>query len=236
VINSVVGQNLPWVQLAAFLSPPVAQSAQSDGSTFNNVGTRAADASVVSPVTGSTSAALSSDISLTLLMLGSGSATGSGSPTGTGLSGGSGPAAQTVGSPDDTPTQSATGLESMLASLQSLMATLTGGASAASSGTSPAANSIFQDLDGVLSNVGTLVASTNGPQATPSAANGTSSAPPSGGNDITNTGSVDYASWGDGPAGAGGGWLQQFATTAYERGTTSGVNTASAALLQGISV
>lgn len=249
MINSVVGQNVRWAQLAALQSPPAALSDQSDGSAFNNVGTSAVDASVVNPIAGGTSPALSSNMSLMLMMFGGGlgSTTGSGSTTGTGSTGGSGPATgstggsgpatQTVGSPDDTSTPGGSGLASMLANLQSLMATLTGGASAGSSGTSPAGNSILQDIDNVFSNLGTLVASTNAAQPPPPPTDGASGGQPSGGNDITNPGStVDYASWGDGPAGPGGGWQQQFALAAYESGGASGPNSASAAVLQGISV
>jgi hypothetical protein len=114
-----------------------------------------------------------------------------------------------------------------------MMATLTGGAPAASSGTSPAGNSILQDLDNVFSNQGTVVASTNGAQPPPPTDN-TSGGQPSGGNDS----SVDEADWGDGPSGAGGGWQQQYALSAYASGNVSGLDatSVSASALQGISV
>jgi hypothetical protein len=53
VIHSVVGQNERWAQLTAFQPPPTAQSGQGAGSAFSNVGTTAADPSVVNPVAGS---------------------------------------------------------------------------------------------------------------------------------------------------------------------------------------
>jgi hypothetical protein len=237
MINSIVGQNLQWAQLAALQSPTPTQSGQNDGLAFNNPGAIAADPSVVNPVAGGTSPALSNSTSLMLMILGGGLAPDSGSTTGTGSAGGTGAATQTVGSPDDIPTPDGPSLASMFANLQPLVATLTAGASGGSSGASPASDPILQDLDNVFSNTGTLVASTNATQAPPASSNDALGNQPGGDTDITTPGSnVDYASFGDGPGGAGGGWQQQFAMAAYEFGGGLGLGSASASALQGISV
>jgi hypothetical protein len=237
--------------------PPAAQSGLGDGATFSNAGTTIADPTVVNPVAGSTTLPMSSNMSFMLMMFGGGldSATGSGSANGTDSSGGtgsttgtdsaarSGSATPTAGSPDDTSdTQIGSSLATMLADLQSLMTTLTGGRTAlgnatapVGSGTSATGSSLSQHLDSIVSNMGTMVAATGSAQPPPLP--GASGGPSSEGNDITNPGSaVAAATWGDGPAGPGGGWQEQFAIAAYESGNASGPNTALASTLQSVTV
>lgn len=252
MISSVVGQNERWAQLTALQTPPAIPSGQGGGPAPSNAGTTAADPTVVNPVAASTASPLSSNTSLMLMLFGggldpAGSTTGSGSTTSSGSPTGSGSTTQTVGSPDDTTgTADGSGVASLLADLQSLMASLTGGASAAtsSSASTPATgstpppavsgppasgNSLFQDLDSIPSDLGTIIASTGSTQQQTPPPGGASSGPPSGGNDTSNTiSAAAIASWGDGPSGAGGGWQEQFALAAYQSGNASGPNSQSA--------
>jgi hypothetical protein len=242
VIHSVVGQNERWAQLTALQTPPAIPSGQGGGPALSNAGTAAPDPTAVSPVAASTASPLSSNTSLMLMLFGGG-LDPAGSTVGNGSTIGSGSPTQTVGSPDETTgTVGGSGIASLLADLQSLMASLAGGASAATStsastpasGSTPApavsgpssnGNSLFQNLDRIASDLGTIVASTGSTQRQTPPPGGA----PSGGNDITNTiSAAAIASWGDGPSGPGGGWQEQFALAAYESGSASGPNSQSA--------
>jgi hypothetical protein len=246
VIHSVVGQNERWAQLTALQQPPAAQSGQG-GPAFSNLGTTTADPTVVNPVAGSTASPLSSNMSFMLMMFGGGldSAAGSGAAGGSGLTSGSG---STTASPDDTAnTQGGTGAASILADLQSLMASLTGGysGSTASGGaTAPAgsdasssSSSLLQGLDSIVTDRGTTVAAAGSAQPPPPPSSGASTGQPSDGNDITNSGSAAAdATWGDGPSGPGGGWQEQYALAAYVSGNLSGLSSASGSALQSLTV
>ncbi len=243
MISSIVGQNERWAHLTALQSPPAIPSGQGGGPALSNAGTTAPDPTAVSPVTASTASPLSSNTSLMLMLFGGGLDPAGSSTVGNGSSIGSGSPTQTVGSPDETTgTVGGSGIASLLADLQSLMASLAGGASAAtsSSASTPASssppapavsgpssngNSLFQNLDRIASELGTIVASTSSTQRQTPPPGGA----PSGGNDITNTISASaIASWGDGPSGPGGGWQEQFALAAYKSGSASAPNSQSA--------
>ncbi len=236
VIHSVVGQSERWAQLTALQPPPAAQPGQGSGSGFSNVGTTPADPTVVNPIAGSTASPLSSNMSFMLMMFGGGlaSATGSGAAGGTGLTSGSG---STTASPDGTSNiQGGTGAASVLANLQSLIASLTGGTSGTpataptGSGALSTGSSLLQDLDSIVTDLGTTTATPGGAQPPPPPpSSGAATAQPSDGIDITNQGSAAaVATWGDGPARPGGGWQEQFALAAYQSGSTSGPNSQSA--------
>jgi hypothetical protein len=245
MLSSIPGQNERWTQIAALQPPPVAEPGQNGGSGFDNAGTTAADPSAVSPVAGSTASPLSSNMSFMLMMFGG----GLGSAGGSGSANGSGSATQTVGSPDDTPgQQGGTNLGPLMAELQSFVSSMINGTSAGTStsasgttaapgGASLASNPLLQDLNSSASDLGTTVASADATQQMPPPSGGGSPSQSGGGNDITNTGTAVAARrWGDGPAGAGGGWQEQFLMAAYASGSTSGVNGATTTTLQSITV
>jgi hypothetical protein len=250
MISSIPGQNERWTQMTALQSPPVAQSGQNGDSGFGSTATTAAGPSTVSPVTGSTASPLSSNMSFMLMMMGGG-------PDSANVSGpanASGSAIQTVGSPDDTSDQQSGA--SLVAQLQSFLSSMTGATSAATaasaplatawggatvapgSGPSPASSPGLPDLNNDAAGLETMVASADATQTVPpTTGGGGSPAKSNGGNDITNTGTAVAARrWGDGPAGAGGGWEQQFLMAAYASGKTSGVNDATMSALQSITV
>ncbi len=245
MIHSVVGQNERWAQLSVLQPPPAAQSGQGRGPAFGSVGTTAADPTVVSPVAGSTPSPLSSNMSFMLMMFGGGldSANGSGAAGATGLTGGSG---STTTSPNDpSNTQGGTGTASVLADLQSLIASLTGGSagtSASGSASAPGASAALltgssptQDLDSIVADLGTPAARPGSGQPPPPPAGGAATGQPKYGDDITNPGSAAAdATWGDGPSGPGGGWQEQFALAVYQSGSAAGPNSQSS--LQSLSV
>ncbi len=245
MIHSVAGQNERWAQVTALQPPPAVQSAQGGGPAFSNSGTTTGDPTVANPVAGSTASPLSSNMSFMLMMLGGGldSATGSTAAGGTGLTSGSG---STTASPDETSnTLGGTGAASILADLQSLIANLTGGVSEASALGSAAApagsgvlsnsSSLLKGSTSVVADLGTMAAPTRSAQPSTPPSGGPATGQPSEGNDITNMGSAAaVATSGDGPAGPGGGWQEQFALAAYQSGNLSGPNSLSA--WQGLSV
>lgn len=227
MIHSIVGQSERWAQLTALQPPPAAQSGPGSGPGFSNVGTTAADPTVVNPVAGSTASPLSSNMSFMLMMFGGGLDSTTGSGAGAGSTSGSG---STTASPDETSNiQGGTGAASILANLQSLIASLTGGTSGTPA-TAPTGSSLLQDLDSIITDLGTTTTTPGGAQPPPPPpSSGAATGQPSDGNDITNQSSAAaVATWGDGPAGPGGGWQEQFALAAYQSGSTSGPNSQSA--------
>jgi hypothetical protein len=236
VIHSVVGQSERWAQLNALQPPPAAQSGPGNRPGFSNVGTTTADPTVVSPIAGSTASPLSSNMSFMLMMFGGGldSATSSGAAGGTGLTGGSGSTTASLG--DTSNIQGGTGAASILTDLQSLIASLTRDTSGTpataptGSGALSGGSSRLQDLNSIVTDLGTTTATPGGAQPPPPPpSNGAATDQPSDGNDITNPASTAaVATWGDGPSGPGGGWQEQFALAAYQSGRTLEPNSQSA--------
>nr|WP_294521565.1 hypothetical protein [uncultured Rhodopila sp.] len=221
-MSSITGQNERWAQLAAYQTPPAAQSSEISGGTSAYASSSLWADPGAGAVTGNTSSPISDGTNFALMAFGSSS--------------------QSATNGNSIASDGTSGISQLLTDLQSLLSSISGTSSAtgsnATSATSTAdadsasvsnsgttTGTLSQDLQQLSTDLGSL-ASTMGrthrgdhdhPEAPP--------APPPGSGDILNTGTASASNGSDitnsGTASTGNGWatfMQQFAAGAYSSG------------------
>ena len=230
MVSSITGQNEHWARLAAYQTPPAAQSSQTSGATSAYAPSALSAGSGDGAVTGDTSSPLADGTNFALLAFGSSAGAGG-----------------TAGAADGAsiPATGTSAMSQLLTDLQSLLSTLGGTPSAAGGGRgaagTPAANTgsssvsntgttagtLSQDLQQLSSDLGSLASTleTHRGEHGDHDRGAPPPGPPPGSSDILNTGTVSASSGssitGSGTASASGGWatfMQQFAAGAYGSG------------------
>jgi hypothetical protein len=223
VLSSIIGQNERWAQLAAYHTPPAAQSGQTSGATPGYPSSFPWAGSGDGAVTGGTSSPIADGTNFALM------AFGSTSPAGGTADASDGASIATTGT---------SAMSRVLTDLQSLLSTLGGRPPAAGSSGAPAADTdsasisntgttagnLSQDLRQLSTDLGSL-ASTLQTHRGDHDRGEPPPGPPPGSSDILNTGTASAGSGGtitnSGSASASGGratFMQQFAAGAYGSG------------------
>ena len=250
---SISRQNERWAQLNAYQPPPASQSGQ-NGQWDPSVGTdTSAGSTGTAPSAGGTSGALSDGVSFALMAFGdwrskaaaSTQSTGQDSTTSDASASSSASTGQSGITQDGT-----TSVSELVTDLQSLLSALTGTSSAGSTATSDTtatsantgtaaatglSSTVLQDLQTVSSDLNSI-ASTSG-TTPPGGAGGPPPGPLPWSNDISNTGTTTGSG-----TGITGGWnshyndafQQQFALSAYNASTMSGLDNSTTSSLTSI--